>query len=69
MELFFFNINKNEDGIHEVHTSSCPTPPAKESQVFIGQFETSVAALEAAKLNYPTMNFKGCTQCCSNHIN
>jgi hypothetical protein len=66
MHTYFFNINTDDNGNHEIHTDGCSYLPAVQNREIIGYYSDCKEALNAAKNRYPSKSFDGCYWCCRN---
>lgn len=60
---YFVNKEVQSSGSHQVHASRCLWIPDSPKRIFLGDFETSQEALEAAKQHFEKVN--GCIYCCN----
>lgn len=60
---YYLNINKNEKGLHELHSENCFFVPIRQRRIDFGWFENSKEALAEARKYYP--NISGCYWCCA----
>jgi len=60
-----YHLNKKfkNNGKHELHSGECPLLPDKSSLIFLGDYNSSSAALSAALAYYSNVN--GCAHCAS----
>jgi hypothetical protein len=58
---YYVNKNAQENGEHEVHSSSCSLLPVEADRIYLGDFTTCTHGVAAAKQFYPHPN--GCSQC------
>lgn len=58
---YYVNKNAQDNGDHEVHTSSCSWMPLEHNRVYLGNFDSCRDAVRAAKKIYPQSN--GCAYC------
>ena len=63
MAEYYVNINAQDNGDHEVHTTGCSHPPDEGNRKQLGEFESCAAAVAKAKETYENAN--GCAYCCS----
>lgn len=63
MKHYYFNINKDQHGRHEVHTEECSFLPNVSNRKYIGYANNCSEALEKASAANPTMVFDGCFYC------
>lgn len=61
MSFYYVNKVAKANGDHEVHKSTCISLPPPEQRLALGYHESSVAAVEYAKLNFRQSN--GCSSC------
>ena len=59
MAKYYVNTNPQNNGDHEVHQEGCSWMP--DERVFLGDYASCDAAVEAAKKYYPKSN--GCYYC------
>jgi hypothetical protein len=62
MDFYYVNKNKQANGDHEVHKSSCNYLPTDSNRMYLGYFSTCQEAVREAKKTYPQSN--GCYYCC-----
>jgi hypothetical protein len=58
---YYVNKNGQDNGDHEVHTSSCSFLPLEANRIYLGDFTTCGPAVVAAKKYYAQSN--GCYYC------
>lgn len=63
MEHYYFNINVDEHGRHEVHTESCQYLEPLGNRTYIGYFDNCQEAIRTAKAEHPWQEFDGCYWC------
>jgi len=61
MDLYYVNINPQENGDHEVHTSLCECLPNFINRKYLGVFRNCKSAVDQAKKTYAQSN--GCISC------
>ena len=66
METYYVNMNAQDNGDHEVHTSKCKYLPNPENRLYLGVFDNCHDAVIKAKEHYSQSN--GCYYC-SNECN
>lgn len=59
---YYVNKNAQPTGEHEIHKSTCVWLPDAENRTYLGEFDNSYDAKEAAKKYYN--NVDGCKNCC-----
>jgi hypothetical protein len=62
MNSYCVNANAQANGDHEVHMYSCTKLPNLENRIYLGEFSSCTAAVQAAKKRYPRSD--GCALCC-----
>lgn len=65
MKYYYFNINTDKHGRHEVHNNECTSSnlPLEKNKREIGYCSDCHEALKKAKSLYPNRNFDGCYYC------
>lgn len=63
MDYYYVNKNRQTNGDHEVHTSSCSYLPDADNRLYLGYFSTCAEAVREAKKTYSQSN--GCYCCCN----
>jgi hypothetical protein len=61
METYYVNMNAQDNGDHEVHTSECKNLPHPENRIYLGVFDNCNDAVRKAKEHYSRSN--GCYYC------
>ncbi len=61
MSRYYVNMNAQENGDHEVHTTGCSFMPKPENRIYLGDFASCAPAVAAAKKHYSQSN--GCFYC------
>ena len=61
MASYYVNAKAEENGDHEVHAVGCQSMPAAGNRVYLGEYNSSLQAIAAAKLRYSRS--KGCPAC------
>ena len=61
MPIFYVNKNEQNNGDHEVHTSTCSWLPEAENRFYLGVFATCKSAVAEAMKTYSQSN--GCYYC------
>ncbi len=64
MEDFYLNKNKQANGDHEVHRSTCYWLPADINREYLGRFTSSFAAILQARAVHGAWRINGCAHCC-----
>lgn len=59
---FYVNKKAQANGDHEVHRVTCSWLPDVENRVYLGDFDTSQAALREARKHFSQVD--GCCYCC-----
>lgn len=59
--MYYVNRNTQDNGDHEVHTSSCSYLPEPANRLYLGDFSTCGPAITRAKETYSQSN--GCYYC------
>lgn len=59
---FYVNKKAQANGDHEVHRVTCSWLPGVENRVYLGDFDTSQAALREARKYFSQVD--GCCYCC-----
>lgn len=62
--FYFFNINEDDKGRHEVHIELCNYLPNIKNRQLIGYCTDCKSAIHDAQLKYPHYRFDGCYYCC-----
>jgi len=62
---YYYNLNLDARGNHEVHTGSCSYLPAISNRAYIGYESDCHQAIRKAKLTTGKSNFDGCYYCCN----
>ena len=60
---YFFNINLDKNGNHEIHTESCKYLEPINNRTYIGYFTNCETAIKEAKIKFAKSNFDGCYWC------
>jgi hypothetical protein len=63
MDIYFVDKNTLDNGIHEVHRSTCVYIPRPQHRLYLGYFKNGQDSLKKAKLIYST-TAKACHYCC-----
>ncbi len=63
MPYYYANINADEKGLNEVHTSTCAWLPSESNRATIGQYDNCRLAIAAMKQANPSHKFDGCKHC------
>ncbi|HEY4601268.1 MAG TPA: hypothetical protein VIG73_08370 [Cerasibacillus sp.] len=63
MKRYYYNINVDEKGNHEVHHESCTHLPSRSNREYIGYVSDCETAIELAIRNTGKTNFDGCYWC------
>jgi hypothetical protein len=58
---YYVNKNAQDNGDHEVHTKDCSWLPNENNRLYLGDFSSCSAAVNAAKKYYTQVN--GCYHC------
>lgn len=62
---YYYNINADNNGYHEVHTETCSFLPDVSNRIYIGNFSTCREAIAEAQRKHSFMDFDGCYFCCN----
>lgn len=65
MPEYLYNVNVDENGNHEVHTTNCNYLPSVLNQKSLGWHTDCKEAISYAKRVTGRPNFDGCFHCCS----
>ncbi|WP_315823479.1 hypothetical protein [Paraflavitalea speifideaquila] len=60
---YYVNNEAQSNGDHEVHIESCPYFPRMKNKRYLGEYDSCVEAVRAAKYIHHQAN--GCKTCCS----
>ncbi|ASK17832.1 hypothetical protein CEK60_00190 [Halomonas sp. N3-2A] len=63
MPRYYANLNTDENGNHEVHTTGCSHPPADHNRVPLGIHASCGPATAAARTKFGG-RVDGCKWCC-----
>lgn len=58
---YYVDINKENDGYHEVHTESCNRGPKSDNRIFLGEHKADRSAIKEAKRYFARS--KECSHC------
>jgi len=61
MSVYYVNKRAQDNGDHEVHTSTCAFLPSSENRQYLGEFSHCRSAVQEAKKYYLKSN--GCARC------
>ena len=63
--MYYVNKNAQDNGDHEVHTSSCAWLPKEENRLYLGTFNNCQDAVtKAKKTYYKSDGCKHCSEAC-----
>jgi hypothetical protein len=63
-EHYYYNVNLDNKGNHEVHTDSCSFLPSPQNRVYIGYESSCSKAITRVMIETGKSNFDGCFWCC-----
>jgi len=61
MAMYYVNMEAQDNGDHEVHTSTCSRLPDPENRKYLGSFTKCEDALKEARRHYTQVD--GCYHC------
>lgn len=61
MSRYYVNMNAQNNGDHEVHTTGCNWMPDLANRIYLGVFSTCSPAVREARKHYSQVN--GCYYC------
>jgi len=61
---YYYNVNVDDKGRHEVHTGTCLFKPSPQNLRYIGYEASCAQAIQKAILQTGKYNFDGCYHCC-----
>lgn len=61
MASYYVNAKAEENGDHEVHAVGCQSMPAASNRVYLGEYNSGLQAVAAAKIRYSRS--KACPVC------
>ncbi|MBS4744077.1 hypothetical protein B9G52_10520 [Bacillus safensis] len=64
-KFYYYNINTDINGNHEVHTEDCSYLPDTRNREYIGYEPDCKSAINRAKRETSKYNFDGCYYCCN----
>ncbi|WP_062320880.1 hypothetical protein [Halolactibacillus sp. JCM 19043] len=64
-DYYYFNINVDRNGKHEVHSENCSYLPNTANRKYIGLVSDCKQAMIKAKADNPSKEFDGCYYCCN----
>ncbi|WP_035695426.1 hypothetical protein [Christiangramia portivictoriae] len=63
MKFYYLSKQANDDGVVSIHADSCEQLPSILERVYLGIFDNSRLAAEAALSKYQVLNLETCFCC------
>ncbi|TQI71770.1 hypothetical protein JM79_2718 [Gramella sp. Hel_I_59] len=63
MKFYYLSKQTNRDGVMSIHADSCTQLPSILERVYLGIFDNSRLASEAALMKYQVLNLDTCSCC------
>ncbi len=65
LTYYFYNLNTNADGNHQVHAPECAHSPEAEDTIALGMHADCQEAIQYAESFTGKTNFDSCPSCCT----